>query len=42
MVILGALIFGAVLLDWVLTGGQAVFYLLLKITDLVEYLAFWR
>lgn len=42
-----ALILGLCLLvgaaaDLTLNGGAVVFFLLLKITDLVEYLAFWR
>lgn len=33
---------GAVLADLALNSGVIVFFLLLKIADLVEYLAFWR
>lgn len=33
---------GLAALDVLLNGGAVVFFLLLKITDLVEYLAFWR
>lgn len=33
---------GAVVADVALNGGQIVFFLLLKLADFVEYLAFWR
>ena len=33
---------GAAVVDGVLNGGAVVFFLLLKLADLVEYLAFWR
>ena len=40
--ILAAGLLGAALLDGVLNGGGVVFFLLLKMADFVEYLAFWR
>ena len=33
---------GAVVADLAVNGGAVVFFLLLKIADFVEYLAFWR
>jgi len=35
-------VFGAILADNVLNDGGIVFFLMLKLADLVEYLAFWR
>ncbi len=40
--ILAICVAGAVLLDVAFNSGEVVFFLLLKMTDLVEYLAFWR
>jgi len=40
--ILALCILGAGVADGVLNGGAIVFFLLLKVADFVEYLAFWR
>ncbi|WP_294613033.1 hypothetical protein [uncultured Roseovarius sp.] len=40
--ILGATIFGALLLDLVLNGGGAILFLGRKFVILLEYVAFWR
>ena len=42
VLILALALFGAILADMLFNGGSIVFFLLLKLTDLVEYLAFWR
>ncbi len=36
------LVLGIAGADLMFNGGQAVFFLLLKLADFVEYLAFWR
>jgi hypothetical protein len=40
--IFALLVLGAAGADLVFNGGAAVFFLLLKLADFVEYLAFWR
>jgi hypothetical protein len=40
--VLGAVILAAILADLFLNGGAALLFLLQKLSDLVEYLAFWR
>lgn len=42
VLILAMFILGAVLADIALNSGAVVFFLMLKLADLVEYLAFWR
>ncbi len=39
---LAALIVLAIVADFILTGGHTLFFLTLKLTDLVDYLQFWR
>lgn len=41
-VILGAAVIGALLLDLVLNGGAASFFLVRKLADLIYFLSFWR
>jgi len=36
------IIFAAILADQMLNDGTALFFLVRKLADLVEYLAFWR
>ena len=40
--ILAGLILAAILVDVTLNSGTAMMFLLRKLADLVEYLAFWR
>jgi hypothetical protein len=39
---LGLLLLTAIAADIVLNGGQAMLFLLVKFTDMIEWLAFWR
>lgn len=41
-ILLGGLILGLILLDMLLSGGKVTTFLVKKLLDLVEYLAFWR
>ncbi|MGB0800009.1 MAG: glyceraldehyde-3-phosphate dehydrogenase [Planktomarina sp.] len=40
--IVGGMIIAALLLDLILQGGDATHFLLRKLMDLIEWLAFWR
>jgi hypothetical protein len=42
VLILALCVFGTVLADMLLNGGMMAFFLVLKVTDLVEWLSFWR
>ena len=41
-IILGLLVLGLLGLDFFLYDGAALVYLLKKLADMIEYLAFWR
>ncbi|MEM9437402.1 MAG: hypothetical protein AAGA15_10200 [Pseudomonadota bacterium] len=41
-IILGALVLIALVLDAVLNGSAATLFLVKKLTDLIEWMAFWR
>ncbi|MEM1151067.1 MAG: hypothetical protein AAGI03_10990 [Pseudomonadota bacterium] len=41
-IILGALVIIALILDAVLNGSSASLFLIKKLTDLIEWMAFWR
>lgn len=41
-VTLGALIFGGILLDLLLSGGDTLLFLGKKGAELIEWMAFWR
>ncbi|WP_435259106.1 hypothetical protein ACSBLW_04865 [Thioclava sp. FR2] len=40
--ILGGLIVAAIVLDLSVNGGQALFFLSLRLAELIEWIAFWR
>ena len=39
---IGLIVIGLLILDQVLRDGDATIFLLRKLADLIEYLAFWR
>ncbi|MGL4320113.1 MAG: glyceraldehyde-3-phosphate dehydrogenase [Paracoccaceae bacterium] len=41
-IILASVVIGALLLDRILNAGDATMFMLRKMFDLVEYIAFWR
>jgi len=41
-IILGALIVGAVVIDAVINGAGATLFLLKRLLELIEWMAFWR
>ena len=40
--VLGLLIIGAIVVDYIYYGTEHVVFLAKKMTDLIEWLAFWR